>query len=94
MEYLAFNSKGAAMNKEMMKRMKIAGRYQRKALRALFPEEMSEHLDVIEKEIKAMFMESVMEMVMEQGNGSFDTDEEENKEKNREKSHAKKVDIL
>ena len=54
------------MNKEMMQRIKMAGDYQRKAIRALFPEEMGEHLDVIEKEIKAMVMGIVVEIVKEQ----------------------------
>ena len=54
------------MNREMMQRIKIAGDYQRKAIRALFPEEMGEHLDVIEKEIKAMVMELVVEIAKEQ----------------------------
>ena len=54
------------MNKEMMQRIKMAGDYQRKAIRALFPEEMGEHLDVIEKEIKAMVMGLVVEIVKEQ----------------------------
>ncbi len=54
------------MNREMMQRIKIAGDYQRKAIRALFPEEMGEHFDVIEKEIKAMVMELVVEIVKEQ----------------------------
>ena len=50
----------------MMQRIKMAGDYQRKAIRALFPEEMGEHLDVIEKEIKAMVMGLVVEIVKEQ----------------------------
>lgn len=54
------------MNREMMQRIKIAGDYQRKAIRALFPEEMGEHFDVIEKEIKAMVMELVVEIAKEQ----------------------------
>ena len=54
------------MNKEMMQRIKMAGDYQRKAIRALFPEEMGEHLDVIEKEIKAMVRGLVVEIVKEQ----------------------------
>lgn len=45
------------MNKEMLHRIKTAGEYQRKAIRALFPEEMAEHLDAIEKEVKRMVME-------------------------------------
>lgn len=54
------------MNREMMQRIKIAGDYQRKAIRALFPEEMGEHFDVIEKEIKAMVIELVVEIAKEQ----------------------------
>ena len=54
------------MNREMIQRIKVAGDYQRKAIRALFPEEMGEHFDVIEKEIKAMVMELVVEIVKEQ----------------------------
>ena len=54
------------MNREMMQRIKMAGDYQRKAIRALFPEEMGEHFDVIEKEIKAMVMELVVEIAKEQ----------------------------
>jgi len=45
------------MNREMSERMKIAGEYQRKAVRALFPEQMGEHLDVIERELKMMVIE-------------------------------------
>ena len=44
-------------NQEMIDRIKIAKEYQRKAIRALFPEEMGEHLDVIEKELKMMAMD-------------------------------------
>lgn len=54
------------MNREMMQRIKMAGDYQKKAIRALFPEEMGEHFDVIEKEIKAMVMELVVEIAKEQ----------------------------
>ena len=51
------------MNKEMLHRMKIAGEYQRKAIRALFPEEMDKHLDVIEKEMKMIIMEVAAELL-------------------------------
>lgn len=34
-------------NKEMLQRIKTAGEYQKKAIRALFPEEIGGHLDVI-----------------------------------------------
>lgn len=52
-------------NVEMMRRLRTAGKYQRKAVRALFPEQMSSHLDVIEEEIKGMFKDMALEMVME-----------------------------
>ena len=45
------------MNKKLMKRMKLAGSYQKKAFRALLPENVSGHLDVIENEMKMIFME-------------------------------------
>lgn len=75
------------MNKEMMKRMKTAGEYQKKAIRALFPEEMEEHLDVIEKEMKAMFMEMAMTAFMDMKECSKDTDD------TKEEKKARKVDI-
>ena len=53
------------MNKEMIQRMKIAGEYQKKAIHALFPEEMGEHLDVIENELKMMVMEVAKELLKE-----------------------------
>ena len=59
------------MNKEMMKRLRTAGKYQKKALRALFPEEMSGHLDVIEGEVKAMFMDLAFEMINSRGVACF-----------------------
>lgn len=53
------------MNKEMIQRMKIAGEYQKKAIHALFPEEMGKHLDVIENELKMMVMEAAAELLKE-----------------------------
>lgn len=76
------------MNKEMMKRLRTAGNYQRKALRALFPEEVGSHLDVIEGELKEMFKEIVLEMVME-----CRKDNSENGESKSGTSKTKKVDI-
>ena len=51
------------MDKEILHRMKIAGEYQRKAIHALFPEEMGKHLDVIEKEMKMMVVEAAAELL-------------------------------
>ena len=53
------------MNREMLHRLKTAGEYQKKAIMALLPEPMERHLDVIEKEIKMMVVETVAEMVWE-----------------------------
>lgn len=47
------------MSKEILDRIMTATAYQKKAIHALFPEEMGVHLDAIEKEIKAMAVESM-----------------------------------
>ena len=73
----------------MLHRMKTAGEYQKKAIRALFPDGMKEHLDVIEKEIKSMVMETVEEMKKDKSPNR--TDEAVAKE--TKKSNVKKVDI-
>lgn len=69
------------MSSEMVRRLKVAGDYQRKAIKALFPEEMGGHLDVIEREVKAMFVEIAMEIGKEY------------KETTEENKKTKKVDI-
>ena len=70
--------------------IKKAGKYQKKALRALFPEEMSGHLDVIEGEVKAMFMDLAFEMIKEYKNMD---DKEENMESDKTDRTTKKVEI-
>ncbi len=45
------------MNTELLERLMTAKEYQKKAFYALFPEEMSGHLEVIEKELKMMSAE-------------------------------------
>ena len=77
------------INKEMLHRIKVAGEYQRKAIRALFPEEMGEHLDVIENELKMIVMELAADFLNEcrqpdMGNGEQDYEQA---------SKVKKVDI-
>ena len=47
------------MNTEILERIMTAKEYQKKAVYALFPEEMSGHLEVIEKELKMMTAELV-----------------------------------
>ena len=76
------------MNKEMMRRLRTAGSYQRKALRALFPEEVNSHLDVIEGELKEMFREMALEMVMD-----CKTGDSENNGSKTGTNKTKKVDI-
>lgn len=78
------------MSKEMMHRMKKAGEYQREAIRALFPEKVSGHLDVIEKEIKMMLLEIAEEVVKE----CKKRDVCEEKQEREKPSGAKKVDIM
>lgn len=78
------------MNKEMLHRMKIAGEYQRKAVRALFPEEMGEHLDVIEKEMKMMVMEVAAELLKNCNKGETCRD----RQSHEQTSKVKKVDIV
>ena len=77
------------MNSEAIDRIKIAGEYQRKAIYALFPEEMGKHLDVIEKELKMMAMEVIAELMKESNGG--DTFKERQSQEQTVK--VKKVDI-
>lgn len=87
------------MNKELLGRLELAGQYQKKAIRALFPEGMEEHMEVIENELKAMLMEVVAE-TMRYHNANVKqktTEENENcdKTKNSEKQgRTKKVQIV
>lgn len=78
------------MSKEMLHRMKTAGEYQRKAIRALFPEEMGEHLDVIEKEMKMMVMEAAAELLKNCNKGNACRDGQSHEQT----SKVKKVDIV
>ncbi len=77
------------MNSEMIDRFKLAGEYQRKAIYALFSEEMGEHLEVIEKELKMMAMEVITELLKESnGSGAFKA-----RQSQEQTSKVKKVDI-
>ena len=51
------------MNKTMIKRLKKAGEYQKKAILALLPERTAGHLDVIGNEMKQMVAEMLPEML-------------------------------
>lgn len=78
------------MNKERLHRIKLAGEYQRKAVRALFPEEMGRHLDVIETEMKMMVTELAAELLKNCKKG----DACGNGQGNEQKPEVRKVDIL
>ena len=67
------------MNKEMLGRIKTAAVFQRQAIRALLPEEMEGHLDVIEGEIKAMFCEAVTKVMADHVTGECKSDATEDK---------------
>ncbi len=63
------------MNSEMISRLKTAAGYQKKAIRALLPEGMEGHLDVIENEIRSMFAEAVTRIVADHATGECKSDE-------------------
>ncbi len=50
------------MHKSMMERFQEAKKYQKKALQALLPEGVAGHLEVIEQELTAIFMEGAKEL--------------------------------
>ncbi len=64
------------MNTEILERIMTAKEYQKKAVYALFPEEMSGHLEVIEKELKMMTAELVKAWV-ENGQSRADKNKSE-----------------
>lgn len=68
------------MNTELIGRMMEARKYQMLAIKALFPEEKQEHIDNIERELKAMFSESVMEILMKCMNTVNDVKSQVNRE--------------
>lgn len=82
------------MNKEMLYRMKIAGEYQRKAIRALFPEEIGSHLDVIEKEVKMMVVEAAEELLKNCNKDDACGEGESHEQSTRQTSKVKRVDII
>ena len=51
------------MTREHMQRVKTAMEYQKKAIRALLPENMEGHLNVIENEVRAMVFDLAASMI-------------------------------
>lgn len=66
------------MNTEILERIMAAKEYQKKAVYALFPEEMSGHLEVIEKEVKIMAAEIVKAMMRNEKSGTEGSTSKEN----------------
>ncbi len=80
----------AKMNREMYSRIKTAAEYQKKAIRALFPQKVSGHLDAIEKEIKMMAAEIISDLVSKDRKDDHCQEADDNKQTFK----VKKVEIL
>jgi len=72
------------MNSELFKRLRTAGKYQKKAIQALFPESVNHHFAVIEQECKAIFVEAIADCIKQY----------KETEPSEESHAAKKVDIM
>lgn len=95
------------MSKEILDRIMTATAYQKKAIYALFSEEMGVHLNAIEKEIKAMALE-IMEAWLrddreKSGNDGKSYEHGKDSDKNNvnagaknfnQQSGTKKIDII
>lgn len=72
-----------------MRRLRTAQNYQKKAIKALFPPKMNGHLEVIESEMKAMFLEMVMEAAAGYKEAKWDMEYEEDTEEDPEEDLEK-----
>ncbi|SHO42951.1 hypothetical protein [Anaerocolumna xylanovorans] len=79
------------MNKEMVSRLREAGKYEKMAIRALLPERAVKHMEVIEKEMRTMFMEMVTDAVRCAGN--VRNDDGQNESEKEKDSKVKKINI-
>lgn len=78
------------MRNEMLGRVIEAGKYQKMALKALFPEKANRHFKVIEHELKEIIMEEVIEIAnIAMRNHSETTNEEDTKQTNDYKTTQK-----
>lgn len=73
------------MNKELFNRLCEAKKYQSMAIKSLFPENMANHIDIIEKEIKVMMVECISDLIS--------PDIFESKDNKVENKSVKKVNI-
>ncbi len=62
------------MDKTMLHRITEARNYGKLAVKALLPEQAAGHLDIIEREIKAMITECVIDMLKQEEEGSKQED--------------------
>lgn len=81
------------MDREVFHRLKTAADYQKKAIRALLPEKMEKHLDVIENEIKSMVLEAAAELVKGCGTKGGTAEPQSAQQASSEKTSARKVEI-
>lgn len=92
------------MDMERMNRLVEAKKYQEKAIKALFPEPMQGHIEVIQKEIRGMVQEGALQMLQSEAGmeliktmmstmGSDSKEESDQKGTDKETSKVKKVNI-
>lgn len=92
------------MDMERMNRLIEAKKYQEKAIKALFPEHMQGHIEVIQKEIRGMVQDGVLQLLQSEAGmeliktmmnsmGSDTNAETDMKEANKKESKVKKVNI-
>ncbi|WP_041668604.1 hypothetical protein [Acetobacterium woodii] len=65
------------MNREFMKNMILAKKYEREALRSLLSPAISEHLQIIEKEVKGMIIDVAKEWALDINGVVSDVKEEQ-----------------
>ena len=79
------------MNKSMKNRFQEAKRYQKKAIQALLPEGVAKHLDVIEQELIALFIEGTKDLTEQWWEGKMEKKGQYTQE--QDEKRTKKVTI-
>ncbi|SFR59395.1 hypothetical protein SAMN05661086_00395 [Anaeromicropila populeti] len=78
------------MNREMIDRLREAKKYELMAMKALFPDSQSEHIEVMKNEIKEMVVEFVFEFFAQK---SSEEEKCSDNKKQEKESNVKKVKI-
>ena len=81
------------MNKDTMKRVREAQKYKRMAVKALFPEKVAGHIDVIENELREMVMEIISDMVTEEMKSKCDSMSENKSSTEYKSTKTAKIEI-